>query len=402
VSLLNRALKIGLLTGGIDKPYALGLAMALVAEGIHIDFIGSDAIDSPCLYASPHVTVLKLRGDQREDASLVTKAIRILTYYWRLLRYAAASDARIFHVLWNNRFELLDRTALLFYYKAFGKSVILTAHNVNTRRRDGRDSRLNRLTLRIQYRLADHIFVHTDASRDELTTHFGVQPRAVTVIPFPINNVVPETGLTREAAKRRLGIGRGDRSILFFGRIGPYKGLEYLVAAVERLIQRDSRYRLIIAGTPKRGAEDYLRGIQNAIDAGPAAGHVIRRIEHIPDEAVEQYFKAADLLALPYTDVCQSGVLFLGYRFGLPVVAADVGSFHEDVVEGRTGFICRPRDAEDLADAIARYFASDLYAHLDSRRADVQGYAHARHSWDGVARTTVRVYAELLGASLAR
>ena len=62
---------------------------------------------------------------------------------------------------------------------------------------------------------------------------------------------------------------------------------------------------------------------------------VIAKIEYVPDEETELYFKAADVLILPYTHVFQSGVLFLGYSFGLPAIAADVGSLKEEIIEGR-------------------------------------------------------------------
>ena len=62
----------------------------------------------------------------------------------------------------------------------------------------------------------------------------------------------------------------------------------------------------------------------------------------------------------------QSGVLFLGYNFGLPVIASDVGSLREDIVEGKTGFVCKPRDPIDLAKEIERYFSSELYRRLDN------------------------------------
>ena len=76
---------------------------------------------------------------------------------------------------------------------------------------------------------------------------------------------------------------------------------------------------------------------------------VTLQTEFIPDEDVEIYLKAADVCVLPYTEVFQSGVLFLAYRFGLPVVATDVGSLRDDVIEGRTGFISRRQDPADLA-----------------------------------------------------
>ena len=96
-------------------------------------------------------------------------------------------------------------------------------------------------------------------------------------------------------------------------------------------------------------------------------GRILLRAEFIPDDETEVYFKAADVLVLPYRHIYQSGVLFLGYSFGLPVLAADVGSLKDEIVEGKTGFVFRPEDPVDLARTIERYFASDLYAELNSR-----------------------------------
>ena len=72
-----------------------------------------------------------------------------------------AAQPKIFHILWNNKFEFFDRTLLMLYYKLLGKKIVFTAHNVNIRKRDGNDSWLNRFSLKIQYQLVDHIFVHT-------------------------------------------------------------------------------------------------------------------------------------------------------------------------------------------------------------------------------------------------
>src|SRR5207248_343262 len=122
-------------------------------------------------------------------------------------------------------------TLLMLYYKMAGKRVVLTAHNVNIRKRDGTDNWSNRLSLGIQYRLADHIFVHTPAMKKELVGDFGVREDDVTVIPFGINNTVPNTKMTSADAQQMLRISERDKVLLSFGQIAPYKGLEYLVAA---------------------------------------------------------------------------------------------------------------------------------------------------------------------------
>ena len=283
-----------------------------------------------------------------------------MVYYGRLIRYAATAKPKIFHILWNNKFEFFDRTVLMLYYRLLGKRVVLTAHNVNAGQRDANDSWRNRLSLKIQYRLSDHIFVHTEQMKSALFSSFGVAGDKVTVIPFGINTTVPNTSLSSSDARRRLGLGDLDRALLFFGNIAPYKGLDCLIAAFLEASRKDGNYRLIIAGR-RKGSDDYWRQIQETINRSGLSDRIVQRIEYIPDEQTEIYFKAADVLVLPYTHIFQSGVLFLGYGFGLPVIAADVGSLREEIVEGETGFVFKRGDSAALAEAIARYFESDLF-----------------------------------------
>ena len=112
---------VALLTGGGDKPYALGMAAALTSIGIHIDFIGSDDLSVPELLSNRRVNFLNLRGDQRPEASRMAKALRVLSYYVRLIRYAATARPKLFHILWNNKFQFFDRTLLMVYYRLLGK-----------------------------------------------------------------------------------------------------------------------------------------------------------------------------------------------------------------------------------------------------------------------------------------
>jgi glycosyltransferase involved in cell wall biosynthesis len=385
---------VAVLTGGSDRPYVFGLTTSLTSKGVALDLIGSDELDTPEFHNQPRVNFFNLRGDQRPGAGFARKVLRVLTYYARLIGYAATAKPRIFHILWNNKFEAFDRTLLMLYYKILGKRIVLTAHNVNTRKRDSKDTRLNRLTLGIQYRLADHIFVHTEKMKLELVDGFGARGRRVTVIPFGINNSVPNTRLTPAEAKQRLGIATDDKTILFFGRIKPYKGLEYLIAAFHKILAQHKDYRMVIVGRPF-DCESYWAGISQSICEDVEKGRVVLRKDFIPDEETEVYFKAADVLVLPYLDIFQSGVLFLGHSFGLPVLAADVGSLKDDIVEGETGFVFRPEDPVDLARAIEEYFGSDLYRELNSRRLPIRDYARTRHSWDVVSEMTMNVYAGL-------
>jgi glycosyltransferase involved in cell wall biosynthesis len=391
---------VALLTGGADKPYAFGLATALMAKGAAIDLIGGDDLDCPEFYGTPGVNFFNLRGNQHPNAGFLRKVSRVALYYARLIRYVTKANPGIFHILWNNKFESFDRTLLTLYYRWLGKKIVLTVHNVNAGRRDSRDTRFNRLTLCVQYRLADHIFVHTEKMRQELCQEFGIPERRISVIPFGINNAVPSTDLTPSDARQRLGIREGEKAILFFGHIAPYKGLEYLVSAFRRVLNRSSAYRLIIAGRPKN-CERYWTSIREELRDDVEGGRVLVKAEFIPDQETEIYFKAADVCVLPYRHIYQSGVLFLSHSFGLPALAADVGSLKDDIVEGKTGFVFKPEDPVDLAAAIERYFDSDLYTELSSRREEIRDFATAQHSWDLVGQSTMSVYADLLQLPLA-
>src|SRR6476659_10145262 len=105
-----QTLQVALLTGGGDKPYALGMAAALTSAGIRVDFIGSDDLSVPELLANPRLNFLNLRGDQRAEASALAKIVRVLRYYAKLITYAARAKPKLFHILWNNKLELFDRT----------------------------------------------------------------------------------------------------------------------------------------------------------------------------------------------------------------------------------------------------------------------------------------------------
>lgn len=389
-------LRIALLTAGRDKPYALGLGPALANQGLAVDFIGSDTVDGPEVRNHPRIRYFNLRN-QAERASLWSKMTRVFAYYARLIAYAARSEAPVFHILWNNKFEYFDRTLLLLYYRALGKRLVFTAHNVNIGKRDNNDTALNRFTLRLQYRLCHHIFIHTRRMQAELTQEFGVPLTRSTVIPFGINNTLPSTSLSAAEARRELNLGPDDQVMLFFGNIAPYKGVDVLVEAMVQAAPTRPALRLVVAGRPK-GSESYWESVRQRIAAAGLSRTVFEHIEYIPDAKVEVFFKAADVLVLPYKHVFQSGVLFLGYSFGLPVIATDVGSLREEIIEGQTGWVCPPCDPVGLGQTIAKWLDSDLYRERHQRRTVIQAHANREYSWSTVGEITRGVYDRVLGS----
>ena len=114
---------------GGDIYYELGLLQGLVNNGLDVEVIGNNAMGRSEIVRNPRVTFYNFREDQDPAASLVKKFVRIMKFYWRLIRYATTTKSTIFHIQWLNKFLFFDRIILNLYYKMLGKKLVFTAHN---------------------------------------------------------------------------------------------------------------------------------------------------------------------------------------------------------------------------------------------------------------------------------
>lgn len=388
-------MKISLLTGGGDKPYNLGLLEALVQQGIEVDFIANDDMQDAEIAKNSLVNYFNLRGDQCLDAPILDKLIRVLKYYSKLIKYAFQTDSKIFHIQWYNKFIYFDRVLMNLYYKALGRKIVHTAHNINQRQRDGNDNFINRFTLKWSYNIFDHTFVHTPKMKQQLITEYKISEDKISIIQFGINSTVPDTKLSRQQARKVLKLNETQKTLLFFGNIAPYKGLEYLILALPHLKEKFHDIVLLIAGCIK-DCDEYWNKIEKLISELHLRDNVIKKIEYIPDEEVEIYFKAADVLILPYTFVFQSGVIFLSYNFGLPVIASNVGEIENDILEGQTGYVFEKKNHKDLAEKIALYFDGELYQNLETNKNHIISYAKEKYSWEKIGKISYEIYHKII------
>jgi len=134
-----------------------------------------------------------------------------------------------------------------------------------------------------------------------------------------------------------------SQSILFFGRITPYKGLDVLIRAFRSSLERRPDLNLKIVGEGNiRPYRRLLEGLSNVT--------IVNR--WVADAEVPGIFQAADIVIVPYVSASQSGVIALAANFGRPVIATRVGAIPEQIRDQETGILVRPGSAEDLASAI--------------------------------------------------
>lgn len=159
-------------------------------------------------------------------------------------------------------------------------------------------------------------------------------------------------GMDKRAARAQLGIDADRRTLLFFGLIRDYKGLDLLIDTMPLL---EADFQLVIAGESYGSFEPYARQIA----ASPCADriHVFNR--YIGDEEVPAFFSAADLCVLPYRSATQSGITAISLHFDLPLVATPVGGLAESIEKPGIGTMAENISADALARAIRRFSETD-------------------------------------------
>jgi glycosyltransferase involved in cell wall biosynthesis len=197
---------------------------------------------------------------------------------------------------------------------------------------------------------ATHFVVHSEQDKANLQ---ALAPRApVTKTRHPTYAVFGAQDVGDKAAARsQLGL-RADRpTLLFFGLIRPYKGLEYLLRAMP-LVAREVDCLLLVVGEFYEPKERYTRLIED-LHLGERVKLVDR---YVKNEEVSLYFRCADVVVLPYVDATQSGVVQIAFALEVPVITTDVGGLPESVEDGCTGYVVASRSPEQLAEAIVRFY----------------------------------------------
>ena len=154
--------------------------------------------------------------------------------------------------------------------------------------------------------------------------------------------------------KSDLGIGEDRQILLFFGYVRKYKGLDVLLEAFPKILESHPNTFLLIVGEFYDSPDPY----KNIITKYKIDDRVKIINEFVPNEEVYKYYRASDVVVLPYRSATQSGILNIAYGFNKPVIVTDVGGLAEFVVEGKTGFIIKPGFPQEIAEAYDKFLAS--------------------------------------------
>ncbi len=201
--------------------------------------------------------------------------------------------------------------------------------------------------------------------------------------PHPLYDHFGELMETKNARKK-LNVDQTKKTLLFFGFIREYKGLDLLIDAFGKL---DDSYQLIIAGDCYGSFDKY----QKQIDKNPNKERIYNFVRYIPDDEVPLFFSAADACVLPYRSATQSGITSISYHFEIPMLTTDVGGLKEVVKHGITGKIASEVSTENITEIINEYFKENNAETYKQNIRDLK----KRMSWESLADSILEMVNDL-------
>ena len=347
------------------EDYTIELANSL-AKHVDLTLIQPEKVANICRHAlDPQIRTISFHKprmrDPRNVAAMVTMMQIIKDIQPDVLHVQETNDP------WYDMTLLLNQMPPL----------VTTIHDVFRHPGDKQSVFGSDYTRRIAFHRSQQIIIHTDRLKNVMSEHFKVPTERLNVIPHG------ELGsLYQRLVKPEDHLVRESHTLLFMGRIWPYKGLKYLIAAMPLIAEQIPTVKLIIAGSGEK-IDTYLPP-----DYDRSRYEVMNRF--IESDELVRLFKRSTISVLPYIEASQSGVAALAYGMGTPIVASDVGGLAEVVRHRQDGLLVPPGDARALADAIVELLGDrELQARM---RQTLLDRCHQDLSWSNIAKQTVEVY----------
>lgn len=321
-----------LVSHGFQPNYEKAFANGLARNGVPVTIVTSSR--SLVKELDPGIRTVPLRGSQDPHRSRFKKAWGLLVYTARLYAFLATCPRRALHltgmfITASVPLGLLE----ILGYRLLSRRLLLTVHNLLPH---DQHTWWNKQIMRLVYRIPDQLIVHTEKMRETLLTEWTMQPDKVVVMEHGVDTLPKNPQPWQPDAEGRL-------RLLMFGAVSRYKGIDIALEALRNFPDFPVTLSIVGACKDARLAAELGKLVADI----PAPHCVTWRRDYVEESAVQGVFESADAVLLPYRHIDQSGVLLTAYRFGIPVLAFDVGSFAHYVTP-ETGIVLTERTATGL------------------------------------------------------
>jgi glycosyltransferase involved in cell wall biosynthesis len=270
----------------------------------------------------------------------------------------------------------------LLLCKQRGSRIVLTVHDLLPHDSAGR---YKEVFFRLYHRV-DHLICHSEHVRSRLIAEFEIDSEKIAVIPHgPFFYDLP-TGARSDSSQEE----QHQLSVLWQGIIFPYKGLDVLLDAWQKVELADANASLVVMGT---GAPSLLDEVREQVRR-LGLQRVMLDLRFTSAEELVAAYRMADIVVYPYRAITTSGALATGLALGKAIIASDLPVFRELLVNGSNALLVSPQDDEALSQAII-YLAEN--SQLRKKFADaVTKMNCGDSSWTQIAKETLDVYGKLL------
>ena len=355
-------------------PYDHALAAALARRGHDVHLLAAPGLLWPERGENGYrlhevFTPLSARARVPRRARLVLKGLEYVPSVQRALRRLDGLSPDVVHVQWLGAAPYDVRWLRRLEAE---RATILTAHDLAPRRR------VNARAWGEALGLVDRVIVHSESALERLTA-LGVAPARLARIPHAVFDPAPDVEPSEPEG----------HTLLFFGLLRRYKGLDVLIRALPSIVREVPEARLVVAGHPFDPVEPAR---ELAAELG-VAERVDWQLRFVPAAELAELLEGAAFAVLPYRDIESSGVLASTLGRGRPAVVSDVGSLGATVREFDAGRVVPREDPQALAAACVELL-NDREAL--SRAATGARAARRALSWESVAAQHERVYEAVL------
>jgi glycogen(starch) synthase len=381
------------LVGGLGR-HVDALIRSLVAAGHEVHLVSRAHPDAPAEEhrGSLHITRVDASPPQVAFDDLVPWVLAFNT----AVLGAAARILRTHAIDVIHAHDWLVASAAVGSAEAFDLPLVATVHATEYGRHQGHlPGPMNRLIHGVEGWLverADRTIVCSSYMHEQVRTLFGVPDRRLDTIPngVAIDDLEPPVDEVRDL--RRTLADDDTHLVLFAGRLEYEKGVQTVLTALERLVDRVGAVRFLIAGVGTYS--DELRELVDEL----SLSHRVLFTGFLEERSLRLHYAAADVAVAPSLYEPFGLVATEAMACGTPVVVSDTGGLREIVVEG-TGLTFPPQDAEQLADRLAKILTDlDLAERLVARGRE---RIRARYDWADVAARTIESYRSTLAARSA-
>lgn len=220
---------------------------------------------------------------------------------------------------------------------------------------------MDRFLTKLVLKKGDGFIVHSLSDEKDLLSIKSDVNKCFNPIPsfnaFRIKNTPINEARREIVEKDGFDIKEDTPLLLFFGFVREYKGLKHLLNSMPLIIEKMGNCKLLVVGSFGDDKQDYL----DMIEKNGVSASVFLKDTYTPDDEVEKYFAAADIVVLPYEDATQSGIVQIAYGFEKPVLVTNVGGLPDVVTNDKTGYVVEPKNPEAIYKAVLDYFSNNRF-----------------------------------------